>query len=109
MPSTATAPSTVSPEMESAVDPVSSPPESTLPLRVIWGTPFEPLKPLLSTIDDLYTRDRMRLIAELSGKDAAEGQAQAAIEARDWLSKGRSTLAQTRLEPIISAEGEMGA
>jgi hypothetical protein len=105
-PSTATAPSTVSPEMESAVDPVLSPPESTLSLR---GTPFESLKPLLSTMDDLYTRDRMRLIAELSGKDAAEEQAQAAIEARDWLSKGRSTLARTWLEPIISAEGEMGA
>ena len=108
-PSTATAPSTVSPEMESAVDPVLSPPESTLPLRVIWGTPFESLKPLLSTIDDLYTRDRMRLIAELSGKDAAEAYAQAAIEARDWLSEGHSTVTRAWLEPIIAEEGEMGA
>jgi hypothetical protein len=108
-PSTATAPSTVSPEMESASTPLASPPKGTLPLRVTWAAPFEDMKPLISTMDDLYTRDRMRLIAELSGTDAAEAHAQAAIEARDWLSKGQSTVARTWLEPINSEEGEMGA
>ena len=105
-PSTAIAPSTVSPEMESASSPVSRPPKDTLPVRVTWAVPFEHLKPLMSTMDDLYARDRMRSIAELSGTNESGARAQSAIEARDWLSQGQSTVARAWLEPIISEEGE---
>jgi len=108
-PSTATAPSTVLPEMESASAPVSSPPQDTLPVRVTWAAPFERLKPLMSTMDDLYAHACMRSIAELSGTDEAGARAQSAIEAREWLSQGQSTVARAWLEPIISEEGEMGA
>ena len=108
-PSSATAPSTVSPEMESASAPVSSLPKDTLPVRVTWAAPFERLKPLVSTMDDLYARDHMRSIAELSDTNEAGARAQSAIEARDWLSQGQSTVARAWLEPIVSEEGEMGA
>ena len=108
-PPTADAPSTVSPEMESASAPVPTPPKSTLPLRVTWAAPFKELKPLMSTMDDLYARDRMRSIAEMSTANEAGARAQATIEARDWLSEGQSTVERAWLQPIVSEEGEMGA
>jgi hypothetical protein len=108
-PSTASAPSTVSPEMETASTPVSNPPKHTLPLRVTWAPPFQHLKPLVSTMDDLYARDRMRSIVELGSTNEAGARVQAAIEARDWLSEGQFTVAMAWLAPIISKEGELGA
>ena len=108
-PPTDDAPSTVSPEMESASAPVPTPPKRTLPLRVTWAAPFKELKPLMSTVDDLVARDRMRLIAEVSTTNEAGARAQAMTEARDWLSEGRSTVERAWLEPIVSEEGEMGA
>jgi hypothetical protein len=80
-----------------------------LPIRVTWAPPFEHLKPLISTMDDLYARDRMRSIAELSSTSEAGARDQAAIEARDWISEGQSTVGLAWLEPIVSEEGEMGA
>jgi hypothetical protein len=60
-------------------------------------------------MDDLYARDRMRYIAEMSTVNEADGRGQAKIEARDWLSEGWSTVERVWLEPIVSQEGEMGA
>jgi hypothetical protein len=108
-PPTADAPSTVSPEMESASAPVATPPKDTLPIRVTWAALFKDLKPLISTLDDLYARDRMRWIAEMSTANEAGARAQATIEARDWLSEGRSAVERAWLQPIVSEEGEMGA
>jgi hypothetical protein len=76
-----------------------------LPIRVTWAPPFEHLKPLISTMDDLYALDRMRSIAELSSTSEAGARDQAAIEARDWISEGQSTVGRAWLEPIVSEEG----
>ena len=108
-PPTADAPSTVSPEMESALAPLATPPEGTLPVRFTWAAPFEGLMPLIGTIDDLYARDQMRRIAEMSAMNEAGARARATTEARDRLSEGRSTVARAWLQPIVSEEGEMGA
>src|SRR5262249_36082273 len=40
-PRTADAPSPVSPEMESASEPTTSPPEGKIPVRIMWGAPFD--------------------------------------------------------------------
>jgi hypothetical protein len=108
-PPTGDAPSTVSPEMESASAPVPTPPKGSLSLRVTWAAPFKDLKPLISTMDDLVARDRMRSIAEMSTAKEAGACAQATVEARNWLSEGQSTVERAWLKPIVSEEGEMGA
>jgi len=108
-PPTAHAPSTVSPEMESAIAPLATPPEDTLPVRFTWAAPFKDLMPLVGTMDDLYARCRMRRFAEMSAENEAGARAQATTEARDWLSKGQSTVERAWLQPIVSEEGDMGA
>ena len=95
--------------MESASAAVATPPKGTLPVRVTWAAPFSELKPLISTMDDLYARDRMRSIAEMSTAKEAGARAQATVEARNWLSEGHSTVEQAWLQPTVSEEGEMGA
>jgi hypothetical protein len=45
----------------------------------------------------------------MSTADEAGARAQAAIEARDWLSEGQSTVERAWLHPIVSEEGELGA
>jgi hypothetical protein len=108
-PPTADAPSTVSPEMESAIAPLATPPKATLPVRVTWAAPFEDLMPLISTMDDLFVRARMRWIAEMSTTNEPGARAQATTEARAWLSEGQSTVERAWLQPIVSEEGDMGA
>jgi hypothetical protein len=105
-----TMPTTISPEVESALPtPSFSPPPGTLPVRFSWTAPFDLSQPMIVTPDDLYARDQMRLIAELSGKDNHAARKQAEIEARDWLSEGQASADKVWLQPIISAEGEEGA
>ena len=95
--------------MESASAPHATPLKGTLPVRFTWAAPFADLKPLIVTMDDVYARDRMRWIAEMSTANEAGARAQAMTEGRDWLSEGRSTVERAWLQPIISEEGEMGA
>ncbi len=108
-PPSANSPSTVSPEMESASVPLASPRKGTLPVRFTWAAPFKELQPLISTMDDLYARDRMRWIAEMSAVNEARAHAQAMIEAGDWLSEGQSTLERAWLQPILSEASDMEA
>jgi predicted nucleic acid-binding Zn ribbon protein len=108
-PPTADAPSTVSPEMESALAPLATPPEGTLPVQFTWAAPFEDLKPLIGPMDDLYARARMRWIAEMITVNVAGARAQATTEARDWLSEGQSTVERAWLQPIVSEEGKRAA
>jgi len=100
-------PTTVSPEMESAA---TSPDAQESPrLRFAWLAPFDKLQPLVISPDDVYARDRMRLIAKASGDDCAKALAQARIEAREWVSEGRASVNESWLQPIITAEEEEGA
>ena len=101
-------PATVSPELESARA-SSDTPKGSLPVRFVWSAPFDELQPLVISPDDVYARDKMRQIAEVSGKNFPGAQAQAATEAREWISEGRTTLNEVWLQPILAAEDEQGA
>ena len=101
-------PATVSPEMESARS-LSDRRRNSPPLRYAWLAPFDELQPLLISLDDVHARDRMRLIAEVSGDDCAKARAQAVTEARDWISEGQASVNEAWLRPIIAREGEEGA
>jgi len=51
----------------------------------------------------------MRRIAEASGDDYCRANAEAATEAREWISDGQASLNEVWLQPIIAVEGEQGA
>lgn len=109
-PPTPTSPSVVSPELESALaEPHDAPPTGTIPIRIAWPSPFEALLPLISFLDDLFARDQMRMIAEMSGSNLSDARAQATNLAQDWLSEGRATRGRVWLTPIVHEEGEQGA
>jgi hypothetical protein len=103
-------PTTISPELESALPmPSFSAPQGTLPVRFSWTAPFDQLQPLIVTSDDMYALAQMRRLAELSAKDSRAARAQAEIEARQWLSEGEAPVDKAWLQPIISAKGEKDA
>ena len=99
-------PTTVSPEMESARRVPD--PRKSLRLRFAWSAPFDKLQPLLVSPDDIVARDRMRLIAEVSGGDCATALAQATTEAADWIFEGLASVNEAWLQPLIMKEEELG-
>ena len=101
-------PRTVSPELESA-QLSSDIQKGTLPMRFAWSAPFDGLQPVVISPDDIYSRDMLRQVAENSGADPLGAHAQAATEARDWVSEGRASVNESWLQPIILADGEPGA
>ena len=101
-------PTTVSPEMES-VRWLSDRRSSSSPLRYAWRAPFDELQPLLVSLDDIYARDRMRLIAQASGEDYATALAQARTETKDWISEGEASVDEAWLQPLLLEETEQDA
>jgi hypothetical protein len=103
-------PTTVSPEMESALaSPSYSPPGARSEDDSLGRPPFDQAQPSIVTPDDVYAHDQMRRIAELSAGDSVAARSQAETEAREWLSEGQSSINLTWLKPIISLEEEEGA
>jgi hypothetical protein len=105
----------VVPSVESdAVGQSSAPKDPTSKLTaagtlIRWPVPFTRLMPVISSLDDMYARDRMVAIAEQSQQDVGGAMREATIAAADWLSEGQSTVLQAWLEPIIVGEGAEGA
>jgi hypothetical protein len=101
-------PTTVSPEMESARW-LSDRRSSSPMFRYAWLAPFDELQPLLVSLDDMYARDKMRLIAGASGDDWATALAQARRETKDWISKGQASVNEAWLQPLLLEETEQNA
>jgi hypothetical protein len=80
-------PTIVSPEMES-VRLLSGRRSGSPPLRYAWQAPFDELGPLLISLDDVHTRDRMRQIAEDSGDDCARPSLRQRRKRADGFPKG---------------------
>jgi hypothetical protein len=64
---------------------------------------------LLVSLDDMYARDIMRLIAQASGDDCATALAQARTETKDWISEGEASVNEAWLQPLLLEETEQDA
>lgn len=83
--------------------------DGTLSLRLQWNPPFESLMPLLPAEDDLFARDQMCSLRDLAVHDIEAARRSAEVASRDWIADGTSTVSRAWLQPIIAAEGELGA
>jgi hypothetical protein len=101
-------PETVSPEMESGRLRAAQQADSSQ-LRLVWTAPFDGLQPEVISADDVFARDKMRLIAETNGKNLGNADATAVVEARDWIGEGRASVYEAWLLPILAKEGEEAA
>ena len=103
-----TTPRPISPESETLTrEPNET--DGTLVLRLQWKEPLDQIMPAVSSEDDLFARDQMRLIRDQARGDVEQARRSAGIAARNWVIDGHSTVNSTWLRPIVATEGELAA